>query len=197
MYVALILPASLGLLSLVAAQAVVSAPAAVSSSSTCDDMADLDACIQSTEAIAASYASTDYTGLCSAWGSVLVCFNDCPNDPRYSGVLTTQETYCNDASVYPSTPKPTPYSAPSVPAATPTPDGSGSSSGSGSNSGSGSGSNADPGSGGNVAAQTGASGGASSTGNSSPDPSSGASSEAALRVGQVVLGLVGFVGAMW
>ena len=72
MYPSLVLPASLGLLSLAAAQAAVSAPAAVPSSSTCDDMAVLDACLQSTEAIAASYASTDYIGLCSAWQSVLV-----------------------------------------------------------------------------------------------------------------------------
>ncbi|KAG0646002.1 hypothetical protein D0Z07_7765 [Hyphodiscus hymeniophilus] len=105
MYISL-LPVSL-LLSLTAAQitttqSVKSATSAAPGTSICAAQPVLEACLASTQAIAAGCSSTDYQCLCEQYNNILTCFNDCPNDPRYSSVLSSQETYCNDMSVYPS-----------------------------------------------------------------------------------------------
>ncbi|KAI1008145.1 hypothetical protein K3495_g96 [Podosphaera aphanis] len=75
-------------------------PAIVPSS--CGAQAVLDACISSTTAIAASCATTDYNCLCQKHTDILTCFNVCPNDPRRSATLTTQSSYCSNASLYSS-----------------------------------------------------------------------------------------------
>lgn len=100
------------------------------------------------------------------------CFDNCPNDSRQPSVLSTQETYCNDASVYTSS-IPTPISAAvsstgSGSAVTTTASGSGAATSAG-------------------AVQT-ASGTTSSSG-SSASGKSGAGSNAVLGAGQVALGL--------
>ncbi|ESZ97419.1 hypothetical protein SBOR_2197 [Sclerotinia borealis F-4128] len=87
--------------SYVAAQT--TAAAIGSSSSTCEGQNVLEACLSSTTAIANACQSTDYGCLCTSWDAVLTCFNECPNDARYSSTLSSKQTYCNDASVYTST----------------------------------------------------------------------------------------------
>ncbi|KAH8821029.1 hypothetical protein F5884DRAFT_71618 [Xylogone sp. PMI_703] len=84
--------------------------------SVCGAQPVLEACLASTQAIAASCSTTDYQCLCEKWKVVLQCFEQCPNDSRQSGVLSSEETYCADMSVYATTTT-TPISAKSTGAA--------------------------------------------------------------------------------
>ncbi|RQM05547.1 hypothetical protein DH86_00001576 [Scytalidium sp. 3C] len=76
--------------------------AAAQTTSACAAQPVLEACLASTQAIASDCASNDYNCLCPKWKTVLQCFEQCPNDSRYGGILSTEETYCADMSVYTS-----------------------------------------------------------------------------------------------
>jgi len=91
--------------------------AAAQTTSACAAQPVLESCLASTQAIASDCATTDYTCLCQKWQTVLQCFEQCPNDPRYGSVLSTEETYCADMSAYPSSTTST--SSVSVKASTP------------------------------------------------------------------------------
>jgi len=181
MYTSL-LPASL-LLSLVAAQSTTSTvlsatSAAAGTASVCAAQPVLEACLASTEAIANACSTTDYQCLCEKWNDVLTCFNDCPNDARYSSVSSNHATYCNDASVYLSTAT-TPISAQASSSAF-------------------SAATTTAGSGSQTTGSSGAIQVASSTSSASSTATgkSGAGSNMAIGAGQVVLGLAGVVGAL-
>ncbi|RFU29684.1 hypothetical protein B7463_g6677, partial [Scytalidium lignicola] len=92
---------------------------AAQTASACAAQPVLDACLASTQAIASTCSTTDYQCLCSKWKTVLQCFQQCPNDSRYSSVLSTEETYCTDMSVYVSSTS-TPISVTKSPATTTT-----------------------------------------------------------------------------
>ncbi|TEY67426.1 hypothetical protein BOTCAL_0126g00170 [Botryotinia calthae] len=72
-------------------------------SAACEAQNVLDACVSSTTAIAQACQTTDYLCLCTSWNSVLTCYNLCPNDTGYTGVLANKQAYCNDALAYTST----------------------------------------------------------------------------------------------
>ncbi|TGO60071.1 hypothetical protein BOTNAR_0151g00120 [Botryotinia narcissicola] len=72
-------------------------------SGACEAQNVLEACVSSTTAIAQACQSTDYLCLCTSWNSVLTCYNVCPNDTGYTGVLANKQAYCNDAVAYAST----------------------------------------------------------------------------------------------
>ncbi|RDW91230.1 hypothetical protein BP5796_02395 [Coleophoma crateriformis] len=96
MYLSTLLPVAL-LASLAVAQT-----SSSSTTSACAAQPVLEACLASTEAIAAGCASTDYGCLCQKWTDVVTCFQQCPNDSRFASIHSEQETYCADATVYTS-----------------------------------------------------------------------------------------------
>lgn len=81
---------------------VVAQTSSVGTTSACAAQPVLEACLASTQAIAAGCSSTDYQCLCQKTNDVLTCFQQCPNDPRQSSILSNKETYCADASIYSS-----------------------------------------------------------------------------------------------
>ncbi|KAI1629801.1 hypothetical protein EDD37DRAFT_67765 [Exophiala viscosa] len=50
-----------------------------------------------------SCAQTDYSCLCTQYGNLLTCYNNCPNDPGATTVQQDREQYCNAAAVDGST----------------------------------------------------------------------------------------------
>jgi len=71
--------------------------------SVCADQPVLDTCLASTEALANACQSTDYLCLCQKWNAVVICYNDCPNDPGLSSANSTESSYCSQAAVYGTT----------------------------------------------------------------------------------------------
>ncbi|KAH8596366.1 hypothetical protein B0O99DRAFT_593686 [Bisporella sp. PMI_857] len=165
----------------------------------CDGLNVLNACLTSTTAIAQSCAAGDYQCLCQKWKDVAQCYSasGCPTDPRFAGANSNQLAYCQNASLYAnSTPKST--SAPvssSVTAETAFI----ASSGSGPSSGSESGSASATGSRAQATATTAGSGSSrTSTSSSSTSTETGAGTKnMIIGMGGVVVGLAGFVAALF
>ncbi|CZS95998.1 uncharacterized protein RAG0_05484 [Rhynchosporium agropyri] len=98
-----LLPVSL-LLSLATAQSTVSFSSKPVTSTECAGRGVLDSCVASTKAIVADCGSTDWGCLCQKWNDVLTCYtaSGCVNDPTIPTAQNSKDTYCANASIYPS-----------------------------------------------------------------------------------------------
>ncbi|KAK0615025.1 hypothetical protein B0T17DRAFT_375746 [Bombardia bombarda] len=62
----------------------------------------VEACLSTENARLATCATTDYDCQCAAWGSILTCFNNCPNDQRAATYAGQKQIFCGYASQFPS-----------------------------------------------------------------------------------------------
>ncbi|KAK0644525.1 hypothetical protein B0T16DRAFT_198015 [Cercophora newfieldiana] len=79
------------------------ASAAVAQTTACAADYIVEACLGTENGKLASCATTDYVCRCNAFGNILTCFNNCPNDVRRFDYQGQQQIFCGYASQYPST----------------------------------------------------------------------------------------------
>ncbi|KAK4447913.1 hypothetical protein QBC34DRAFT_381752 [Podospora aff. communis PSN243] len=79
------------------------ASAAVAQTTACAADYIVEACLGTENGKLASCAQTDYVCRCNAFGNILTCFNNCPNDVRRFDYQGQQQIFCGYASQYPST----------------------------------------------------------------------------------------------
>ncbi|KIW52794.1 hypothetical protein PV05_08414 [Exophiala xenobiotica] len=89
--------------SLVAAQTATSSASTSTTSSSCAAQNILDACKATIQGQVNSCSQTDYSCLCTQYGNLLTCYNNCPNDAGVFTVQQQREQNCNAASVYGTT----------------------------------------------------------------------------------------------
>jgi hypothetical protein len=79
------------------------AAAAVAQTTACAADYIVEACLGTENGKLANCAQTDYVCRCNAFGNILTCFNNCPNDVRRFDYQGQQQIFCGYASQYPST----------------------------------------------------------------------------------------------
>ncbi|KAK0616282.1 hypothetical protein B0T14DRAFT_497567 [Immersiella caudata] len=79
------------------------ASAAMGQTTACAADYIVEACLGTENGKLASCATTDYVCRCNAFGNILTCFNNCPNDVRKFDYQGQQQIFCGYASQYPST----------------------------------------------------------------------------------------------
>ncbi|KAK5702356.1 hypothetical protein LTR17_022389 [Elasticomyces elasticus] len=77
-------------------------PPAATGASGCGQALDniINNCLDSTRLIVNGCASTDYDCQCQKQTDVVICFNNCPTDPRLSPEQTLETQYCSAAQTY-------------------------------------------------------------------------------------------------
>ncbi|KAK3935903.1 hypothetical protein QBC46DRAFT_396434 [Diplogelasinospora grovesii] len=72
------------------------------SSSACAADYIVETCLGTQKGRLASCGTNDYVCECAAYGDILTCFNNCPNDPRIQTYQGQQQIFCGYASQFPS-----------------------------------------------------------------------------------------------
>ncbi|OAA66597.1 phospholipase d1 [Niveomyces insectorum RCEF 264] len=87
-----------------AAAAAAASTTAVStgSSSSCAAQNILEACLDTENTQLNNCGTSDWDCKCNAYGNIVTCYNNCPNDPTISTVKGQQQIFCGYASQYPS-----------------------------------------------------------------------------------------------
>jgi len=78
-------------------------PRATPTASRCDAQVILDTCLSTTKAILATCGPNDYSCLCTQYGNVLTCYNNCPADQGRFAIEASKVANCNAASLLAST----------------------------------------------------------------------------------------------
>ncbi|CAD0106629.1 unnamed protein product [Aureobasidium uvarum] len=71
-----------------------------SSTSSCPAQNVLNLCVSQQTAANTQCGPTDYDCLCTGYTNLLVCYNQCPNDPNAFGASQNKVQYCQAASQY-------------------------------------------------------------------------------------------------
>ncbi|KAK3331940.1 hypothetical protein B0T19DRAFT_89444 [Cercophora scortea] len=82
--------------------AAVTAAAAGQSTTACGAAYIVEACLGTENAKLAGCATSDYVCQCAAYGNILTCYNNCPNDPRLHDAAGQKQIFCGYASQFPS-----------------------------------------------------------------------------------------------
>ena len=90
------------LASLAAAQTTAANPPATAPGG-CEANYIVEACLGTTMAVFNACNVNDWDCRCAAYGAIVTCYNNCPNDGRQASAMGQQQIYCGYASQYPST----------------------------------------------------------------------------------------------
>ncbi|KAI4731502.1 hypothetical protein E4T49_00591 [Aureobasidium sp. EXF-10728] len=71
-----------------------------STTSSCPAQNVLNLCVSQQTAANTQCGPTDYDCLCNGYTNLLVCYNQCPNDPNAFGASQNKVQYCQAASQY-------------------------------------------------------------------------------------------------
>ncbi|KEQ67211.1 uncharacterized protein M437DRAFT_37795 [Aureobasidium melanogenum CBS 110374] len=80
------------------AAAQTSTTSAAATTSSCAAQTVLDLCVSQQSARNSQCAANDYDCLCTGYSNLVVCYNQCPNDPNAFSASQYKVQYCQAAS---------------------------------------------------------------------------------------------------